>query len=563
MSMFLLILILLIPALPGCDTAPETVPIPSDAVFYLRADHLEQNWDQLKTRQFISQCMNWKLWREPAMQDLTRGLREMQAEFKRNTGLPLNETTFMMMFGRRVDICVVPAENGPAALLIADLGPKSTPMKKIARAVETLESNRLSRYEFMDHDITAVKTKHGQSSRGNDPLGEVAEILYHFNAHQLIMATHRDAMEKAILILENGDASFISTDAFLEAEKTLGAASIMAFVDTDNAAVLARTTAGNYGVPLPETRVHADWIAFGATVMDSGIAMASAMKPATAVEPDLLKKLYRDDDAIHAMAEWLPSNAIAGVAGGINLPALIDHQERVLSDVSGPDGTNMWSYIVRTLEDSTGLNLPGEIRSWGGNGAFFSLHSIRMAAFIPVPEFSIGFHVGNHDAADAFTLALKRRIIEEYGPAIGSTVDVELPGNVMYTYVPVPMIAGFQPGYTLTDDVLIFGTSASGVTDLLLARDGQQSRFFDAPAFQGLLTENTDNLVLCKALDPIRLAQAGRQILDSLSLFIVSADQDPAVYREILDSMTTVPGIGFQMQFAGDLVTYRGTIDMQ
>ncbi len=287
----LLFLIALIPVLPGCDTRPDIVPVPSDAVFYLRADQLSQNWDQLKTRQFVDQALQWRVWREPWMREVTRSIQSLRDDFRHNTGLPLNETTFMQMFGRRVDLCLVPTRNGPAVLLISDLGPKSTPMKKVTRAIESLESERISHFEFMDHSITAVKTR-GTTQKGLGIAGGVSEIYYLFNRHRVAIATDREAMEKAILILEGNAEPLMHTDQFQTAETLLGSHSMMLFVDTRDAAAMVRTAAETAAISIPGTRAHADWLALGAQVTATGIDLGSVMKPAD-IEPDLLI-LYPD-----------------------------------------------------------------------------------------------------------------------------------------------------------------------------------------------------------------------------------------------------------------------------
>jgi len=289
--------------------------------------------------------------------------------------------------------------------------------------------------------------------------------------------------------------------------------------------------------------------------------MTSVFKPSDA-EPELLRKLYQDGNTLEAMADWIPATAIVGAAGGVNLPEMVRHHRSVLHDIDGPDGTDLWTLLTETLQQSIRLDLPGELEKWGGNGMFFTLHSVRMVSFIPIPEFSIGFGVSDTAGARSFTRALEQRIISEYEPAIGQLVDVELPGGYTYSYVPVPMLAGVQPGWSLIDNVLVFGTSASGVTDLLLARTEELARFFDSPEFETLLSEDPGNMVLCKGVYPDRLARTGHTILDSLSLFIVAADKDPAVYREILDTVATIPGIGVHMHFTDTFVRTRAAIEM-
>ncbi|MBN1297031.1 hypothetical protein JXA80_09635 [bacterium] len=539
--------------LTGCGSKQDDVPIPAESVIYLRLENMNANWDQLKQRETIAKCMQWQLWKEPFMQDLLKPVNEMKQDFRDNTGLPLNETTIMSMLGRRVDIAVVPTDRLPAVILVTNLGHKSTPMKQMSKALESLDGDRTTRSEYLNHDIIAVRTQPQDADDSDVP----EHILYTFHRDDLIVSTDRELLQSSIALLENDSETLMDQPEFTAMMDAVNCSGFIAFV---RPGAIADTVGSINGSPDSSGNLHSEWIGMGAELTPTGIRMASVMKPSGLPE-NVFDSLYPDDKAIHQAARWLSSQSIMGIACGVDTAALVDHEREILGSVQIPDGGSVWSMLTNTLQNTTGMDIPAELAAWGGDGVFFGMNTIRMALFVPVPDCSLGITVSDPAAARDFMNRVVTRIIEAYEPAIQTTAEVILPGNHSYRYFPVAMIEDLQPGYVLIDNMLIIGTSASSVTENIMAFTGDRVRLLDAPAFSTIIDPGQDGIMACKAIDPTQLAQAGRRIVDSLSLLIVAADHKPSVYYEILDTIAMITACGGHIRHDDRLILSDGVIE--
>ncbi|MCD4654383.1 DUF3352 domain-containing protein, partial [bacterium] len=546
LSFFTLVLVI-----SGCSDKSEPVAIPDNAFLYFQAEDIEGNWDQLKTRQFFAKSSQWQIWDEPWMKEVLKPLKDLQIDFQKNTGLPLNETTVMMVFGKKIDIAVIPAQPLPAILLIADLGSKSAPLKMITKALENIEPERVSHYEYLKHDITAIKTQNPELSEALS----MPETLICFHKDRIIVSTSRSCIQNALDIIEDKAPPLSQNKDYQFMQESIGPTSATLYVKPLEMMNQIVTSGQQFGADTQSVPIYVTALISGINVTESGLEFSSAFLPGN-TEENIFETLYSKGDSVKKAAKWLPSECIAGIAGGINLPGMIRHQKSILSEINTPDDVELWTTLTSALQTSTGLDIPLELETWGGDGAFFCIENIRMVTFVPVPDLAFGINVRDKKTAKAFTDSLRHQILSNYGAAIEEMVDVTLPDDNIYTYAPIPMLAGFQPGYALVDDYLIFGSSVSTVTNLITSQQGNTPRLFDSARFSHLLKSEKNKLVLCKAFDPQRFVTAGNNALDSLSLFLVAADQKPVVYREILDTMNSIPGIGFRMQVSDDLILY-------
>jgi len=551
--LWILLVISTLMVISGCSNKPDPLPIPADAMLYLQADNLEDNWGMLKTRKFFTEAAQWKLWQEPFMEEITATFYDFQEDFEKNTKLPLNETTFMMIFGKKVDIAVIPAEPFPAVIVVADLGSKSAPLKLISKSLKNLDPEKISKYKCLDHEITAVKTDLDRT-----PGSTIAtEILFTFHKNYIIASSSRSGIRKSLKIIEEEAESLDLNQDYIKMRDSIDESSVIIYADPVR---LADQVIENNLITTDEKTVpiRIKSVISGINVTKSGLHLVSSMLPIVENE-NFLETLYLDSDATNNASQWIPSKSIAGAACALNLPNMVKHQQEILSKIETDDGTELWTSLTETLQAFTGLDIPAELELWGGDGAFFCFEKIRMISVVPVPELALGFQVKDTMAAGNFIDSMKTRLPQ--GFAVKKMVDVSLPGNNVYTYASIPLLAGFQPGYALIDDFLIFSTSASTVTSLQMARNGDEQRF-ELPRFSSLTDNSDENLFACKAVDPRRFAEDAGKALDNLGLFITAADQDPAVYREILSTLNNIPGIGLQVKFTDDMIVYDGVIEI-
>ncbi len=541
----------------GCMRKPEPVPIPGDAIMHARMDNLADNWDKLKESQFFQQAEHWKLWDEPWMTEILQPYEDFRLDFKRNTGLPFNETTFMMLFGKKVDMALLPGQPLPSVVFIADLGKKSTPIKKLNKGITSLDKERLSTYDYKKHTVTVVKTKHPNALNNGEP----TEIFYSFHRNRVISSSSRQGIEKVINVIVDGLPVLTESPTYLELCNTIEKADLSFFGLPPEILKQVQSSSSSFGMEIESVPVQLKAFLSGASMVEKGINFQTAFIPVEN-QKDVIDRVYMDRKAVKNASKWLPAESIAGVAGGINLPGLIQHQKSILTAIPTEDGSNLWHTITWMLQESTGMDIPGELERWGGDGAFMVLENIRMATMIPIPELAIGFHADNKKLARAFSREVSQTINDRFADSLGQMVEMELPGGNVYSYVPVPLVPGLQPGCCVIDDYFIIGTAATTVTSAYLAMEGEQSRLFDSPDFTRLVEKNGDRLIMCKGAKPPKFAAAGKTALDSLTLILMGAGQKPEIYREILNSLETIPSAGFNLTLSDQHIVYNGFLEL-
>ncbi len=202
------------------------------------------------------------------------------------------------------------------------------------------------------------------------------------------------------------------------------------------------------------------------SVTETGLTINTALKPP---EEDITRweKIYRNPIAVERSGKWLSSNCIAGSVAGIDVCGLMEHQKTILSTIDDLDGLDMWTKLTAMLQDFTGMDIPGELTLWGGKGMFFTMENIRMVSLIPIPELAFGIHIRDRAAAEEFVRKMQHRIEETAGPEAGNFTREPIGDNFTYHFLPIPLLPGFQPGYSLIDDYLVFGTSSQTVLQSL------------------------------------------------------------------------------------------------
>lgn len=541
----------------GCHRKPESEPIPDNAAVYCRFTDLQQSWDSLAGREFSQRCANWQLWREPWMKDAMAPLSQLRSDFEKDTGIPLNKNTIMLLCGQRVDLVMIPNEPLPDFLMISELGNNSAALKLLSRTMETLGQERVTVYEFEKTKITVVR----QAEPVDPETPAIPEIVYCFVDDRLVAATDRTVLQQHLTSRSDPEKTLRNSADFIRMTDVLGSPANMIYVQPGR--LLSMVPDGDQN---PETSfktpVNADAWAAGLSVTDAGLKVASAMKP-SGQDIDRWKTIYRNPDAVDRAGKWLASDCIAGSAAGIDIPGLMEHQKSVLEALDDSDGQNLWTKSTTALQDFTGIDIPGEFSRWGGTGMFFTMENIRMVTLVPVPDLAFGIHVRDRGAAEDFVKTLERQVEAKAGPETVRFERESISQNLYYHYVPIPLLPGFKPGYALAGDYLIFGTSSETVARSFKAFSGETTGLLQSDAIQPLLSAGRENLIGYQTFDPSRFADSARTALDAVSMFIVAADQKPAVYREIIDTLDVIPLIAFRLTIEDNMVVYNGIVEIR
>lgn len=543
--------------LTGCHRKPESEPIPENAAVYCRFENLQQSWDSLAGREFFQRSSGWQLWNEPWMKDAMAPLLKLRSDFEKDTGIPLNKNTIMMLFGQRVDLVILPDNPLPDFLLVSELGNSSAALKLLSRTMETLEKDRVTVYEFEKTRITVVQ----QMTPVTPGMPAVSEIAYCFVDDRLLAATDRSVLQQQLALRSDPDKTLRNNADFLQMMNVLGSPANMIYVQPGHLLSMVPDGDDNADTNL-KSPVNADAWAAGLTVADTGLKSVTAMKP-SGQDIERWNTIYRNPAAVERAGKWLASGLIAGSAAGIDIPGLMEHQKSILEALDDSDGGNLWTKSTAALQDFTGLDIPGEFSRWGGNGMFFTLENIRMVSLIPIPDLAFGIHVRDRGAAEDFVKALERQVETKAGPDTLRFERESISKDLFYHYVPIPLLPGFQPGYALAGDFLVFGTSSKTVSMSYQASSGEISSILENSSLKPLVSENSENLVGYQAFDPTRFAGSARTALDAAAMFIVAADQKPEVYREILDTLDMIPLVAFRLTVENNIVVYSGIVEIR
>jgi hypothetical protein len=192
---------------------------------------------------------------------------------------------------------------------------------------------------------------------------------------------------------------------------------------------------------------------------------------------------------------------------------------------------------------------------------FFSLETINLATFVPVPGIAFGIHVRDPEAARVFTETLKHRIALHTGMVFPEFIHEQLDQTHVYHYVPVPF-SDLQPGYLISHDYLVFGTSRHAVLQSLKTRSGTLPRVSENRLFTDAFPSGTKDRIAFQSIKPPQIASAGKKLLDVAGLFLVAAGHNPAAYREVLDVMDMIPVAVFTLTLRDDLVIHRGWMEL-
>ncbi|MBN1878805.1 hypothetical protein JW823_01735 [bacterium] len=542
----------------GCHQKPESEPIPMEAAVYCRFDNIQNSWTTLSEREFMRRSAQWKIWSEPWMRDALKPLKALRTDFEKDTGVPLNEDTIMMLFGRRVDLVMLPDQPLPSILLISELGKNSAALKIVSRAIESLQKDRVSTYDYQDITITAVKA-------GNDVIPDtpsVQEIVYCFADERIFASTNRSALERFLTLRETPEQTLRDTAVFRETVKMLNMPANLVYTQPNRVMEIASAVGESYGAGAGISNLKADIWAAGLTVTDNGVTFDTALKPPHD-DVERWEKIYRNPDAVERSGRWLSSNCIAGSVAGIDIPGLMEHQKSILSTIDDPEGMDMWTKLTGGLQEITGMDIPGELTLWGGKGMFFTMENIRMVSLIPIPDLAFGINVRDRAAAGEFVKAMQKRVEEAAGPDYGSFSQETLVNNYVYHFLPIPLIPGFQPGFALCDDYLLFGTSSDTVDQSLKTFSGKDPGLLDNPSMEPLIAMGVKDLIAYQTFDPPKFSSVAKTALDGISLFLVAANQKPEIYREVLDTLDTVPLVAFRLTLKDNMLVYNGLVEMR
>jgi hypothetical protein len=541
----------------GVETKAVAMALPAGAQLVVSGYDLESFWSRLKSTRLYGELT--------AIEGASDGLAEMQSKFLAETGLPLDETTVLSVFGRKFDFGFYgPLSDDHADLaLIAEVQDEGRVREILAAVEQQVTEEEGATFRDIDYEGTTVRV--ATSPEGQD-------VLFHALVDKrLVMSTTESRFKETLdLAADRGAGSTMGDNQdYMTVLGKLPASDIVVFVDQramqETAIRAAEEQAGME--PWEAERVRAATTAFqgfnyarafaaGAYWTDAGIRSANYIL----LEPGPRRGFARIMGASSEPARTLdlqPTATLLYFALNTLVPDAIYEEllsfainaTRVQMDVVGkPDSLRANEAVagkIAEFESNVRISIEEDILSWFDDEASLSITGVDRTGFFPLPEVSIV--LTSKDAVRARTLFGKLETLLADAARARASIPVvwqseEYAGNTI-RYAPTPVA---QVAYVVTDEFAIIGSSNGLVKRMLDAQNGQAEALPASAPYQALGDFYTEDVSGIGYIDLERTLTEVESLLETFGPMAGGAVADSmSTGRQVLRAFKNAPRMGF------------------
>ena len=541
----------------GVETKAVAMALPAGAQVVVSGHDLESFWSRLKSTRLYADLTT--------IEGAADGLAEMQSKFLAETGLPLDETTVLSVFGRKFDLGFygpLPEDRADLAL-IAEVQDEGRVREILAAVEEQVTEKEGATFRDIEYEGTTVRV-------ASSP--EQEDVFFHSLVDErLVMSTTESRFKETLDLAANrGTGSTMGDNQdYMTVLGKLPASDIVVFVDQramqETAMHAAEEQAGME--PGEAERVRAATTAFqdlnyarafaaGAYWTDAGIrsTMYTLLEPGprrgfarilgTASEPARTLDLQPTATLLYFAVNTIVPDAVYE-----ELLSFAINATRVQMDVVGtPDSLRANEAVadkIAEFENNVGISIEEDILSWFDDEASLSITGVDRTGFFPLPEVSIVFT--SKDAVRARTLFGKLETLVADAARARASIPVvwqseEYGGNTI-RYAPTPVA---QVAYVVTDEFAIVGSSNGLVKRMLDAQSGQAEALPASAPYQALGDFYAEDVSGIGFIDLERTLTEVESLLETFGPMAGGAVADStSTGRQVLRAFKNVPRMGF------------------
>ncbi|HET9332221.1 MAG TPA: DUF3352 domain-containing protein [Gemmatimonadota bacterium] len=549
----------------GYETRAVATSLPAGASVVVSGYDLEAFWTRLKGTRLYTE-----LAAIPDVREAFAPIAESQREFQAETGLALDESTLMTIFGTKFDLGFYGELPGDRAdlVLVADLENE----EQARTLLETLETKITEEKgaTFANADVAGQQVRVAATREGDEVL------LYSISDNRLVIATTRDRMQGTLSLTGDEAQTMASTGDYEAVIQKLPEATISIYVDQralKEAADRAAAADSAAGIPedLQSERFRAatgaleDYqlasaVGVGVYWTENGLRADAYTKFPDGERSPLAEMMTRSPSAIRTLAFQPVGTLLYGAVNSLDAQIIYNELRRyavdatrIQMDIAGTaDSLQADSLVARQLaafESETGIDVENDIISWVGQEASFGVAGVDKTGFFPVPEVALTIATKDVARSRAFLTQLE----EVVGQAAAERASIPLQWQTeeyqgqTVRYAPTPMGEGLSLSYVVTDDFVVIGSSRGLIKRMLDARGGSAQALPSNPDF-GTMTAFYPSEA--NALGFVNLEQILTEVQGLMGTFggmaggAAAADTTAATYQ-VMQALKNAPRLGF------------------
>lgn len=554
----------------GFETRAVATTLPAGASVVVSGYDLEAFWTRLKGTRLYTE-----LAAIPDVREAFAPIAESQRDFQAETGLPLDESTLMTIFGRKFDLGFYGALPRDRAdlVLVAELEDENA-----ARALlETLETKVTQEKgaTFADADVAGTEVRVATGREGDEVL------MYSIADGRLVMATTRPRMEGTLTLGSDGAETMATAGDYADVIGKLPEATISVYVDQRALKEAAeRAAAADTGAETDaqserlraatgalEDYQLASAVGVGLYWTETGLRADAYTKFPEGERAPLAEMMTRSPGPIRTLAFQPVGTLMYGAVNSLDARVIYDELRRyavdatrIQMDIEGtPDSLQADSLVARQLaafETETGIDIGEDIVSWVGQEAALAIAGVDETGFFPVPEVALTIATTDAARSRAFLTQIEDVVgqMAAQRASIPLTWQAEEYQGQTIRYAPTPMGEGLSLSYVVTNDFVVIASSRGLVKRMLDARGGAAEALPSNPGF-ATMTEFYPSEA--NAIGFVNMEQILTEVQGLMGTFgamsgdPTAADTTSATNR-VMQALKNAPRLGFYSEADAD-----------
>lgn len=506
--------------------------LPQDVSFYYSIQNLETIWKNIKTSNFWKEFSNLKLWQDI---QISSGIKDLQNQFKENTGVELTEENFLRLAGREFVIAIQPAEENtpPKILLLARVKDKQALTNIINPIIDKVKGTDPTKVEEIPYQGKSIS--HIKAGSADQP------EVYFTQLENILVVGIGDTLpsiQKTIDISKGSSKeSLASSENYKKLISLIGNKKELAglfYLDFSKMKKYFQTLTlpGPEGTPQQVT-TGMETINYigGWTEIKDGLITKLYIYPNTEALTPEMKKMWQAQSQNPATLRFIPEKVLLYVASStLDLTSIWNLWQENLKRQAPEQAQSILDNIAN-FEKEWAIDIETDILPLVGNEIAFVFSDINTEGFIPIPKLGLALKVTDKQKADTLIANIIKKNNEKAtleASKIAETAKPETPpveGEVKEEAVPetptapvrfqinlaeeqyegqpikvvqLPLVGtGLAPGYTYIDDFLVIGATTKTLQEMIDVKKGKIKPLIQDPMYQklsGILPEKNNQL---------------------------------------------------------------------
>ncbi len=463
--------------------------IPARAGFFIRVRNLRGAWEKITGSDFFRGLIGSRLWQEEGIE---KRLEVFRDEFKEQNGFSLDRSTVMELAGDDIALAILPAaEAGPASVvMVSRVGLKARLVEVLLRIGDRLqkaEDRVLSEEKYGDERVVLI------SPSEDFPFYGAYTFIDGYLAAAIAEGPARPVIEQIIDLSRQGQGSKLSESPEFTAALGELTSSSPEFLEwyfkpsrfLREGDMKAVSFSGSGAVSF-----LADWGEEIIRDLSAWRSVAGRLDYADGFRSQAV--ITREEDKAGSVLAGTGDDAVLrsfAPAGAMIFAAVASDPSRLWEQVTlaigwfSRQGITSPLADLRNWERATGLSVKADILPVLGQRIALVSEGITGEEFLPVPPLALILPVTDRGRA----AVLMERIV-----AWSAVAHNLHPNKEVYNGVEITVLSGLlfiQPGYALSDDCLIIGSSHDLLKKMIDVRSRSARNVGEDPDFRKVISE--------------------------------------------------------------------------